>query len=311
MKKLISLVIPIYNEEAVLERNLSSILMKASNDEEYSLELIAIDDGSNDKSAIALQNLSRNDPRVRTVVFTRNFGKEAAILAGLTEAKGDAVIVLDSDLQHPPELIPKMIDIWNQGVYVVEAVKYDRGNESIGQKLSAQGFYYLFEKFANLKLKGQSDYKLLDRKVVDAYVNLPEKNHFFRGLVSWAGYPAAQIPFAVAPRDDEGGTKWSKLKLIKYAIANITSFSSLPLKLISYIGVITMVLGFIAGTITLLKKFYGYSVDGFTTVNLLIIMTSGAIMLSLGIIGHYLARIYDEIKGRPVYLIKPESLENE
>jgi dolichol-phosphate mannosyltransferase len=302
--QLISLVVPVYNEEAMIFSNLAAILQAAAGGD-YALELVAVDDGSRDRSASEVERAMQVDSRIRLVSFTRNFGKEAAILAGLAHAKGDAVVVLDGDLQHPPEMIPHMIRLWKQGLFVVEAVKSDRGNESLQDGLFARGFYTLFQRFAGLDLAGHSDFKLLDRTVVDAYLAFPERQRFFRGIISWARFPSAQLPFAVPERAGGTGSQWSKLKLLKYAINNITSFSSLPLKLVSWLGMVTLVVGGIIGILSLVQKFEGHALDGFTTVNLLIIGMGGAVLLSLGIIGHYLARLYDEVKGRPIYLVKP------
>ncbi|HJV84297.1 MAG TPA: glycosyltransferase family 2 protein [Noviherbaspirillum sp.] len=303
MGHLISLVVPVYNEEAIILDNLAAIL-RAAHADWYELELIAVDDGSRDRSAQQIEKAAAMDPRIRGVSFTRNFGKEAAIHAGLAHAKGDAVVVLDGDLQHPPELIPTMADYWRKGLSVVEAVKADRGNERMHDGLFAHAFYALFRRFAGLDLKGHSDFKLLDREVVDTYLTFPERQRFFRGIIGWAGYPSAQIPFSVAERAG-GTTSWSKLKLLRYAINNITSFSSLPLKLVSLLGMATLAFGGVIGVLSLLRKFEGKAIDGFTTVNLLVIVIGGAILISLGIIGHYIARLYDEVKGRPAYLIKP------
>lgn len=300
---LISLVVPLYNEGPIVRANLAAILEAAGGDW-YALELIAVDDGSMDETAKEAAQAAQRDERIRLISFTRNFGKEAAILAGLAHAKGDAAVVLDGDLQHPPQLIPKMAALWRQGLYVVEAVKLDRGNEAMTDGLLAQAFYGMFYRFARMDLRGQSDFKLLDRSVVDAYLAFPERHRFFRGLIGWAQYPSAQIPFSV-PERNGGTSQWGKLKLIRYAVNNITSFSSLPLKLVSLLGLVTLIFGVIIGTISLVQKIEGKALDGFTTVNLLIVIVGGAILLSLGIIGHYIARLYDEIKGRPPYVIKP------
>lgn len=304
MTTLISLVVPVYNEQAIIFNNLAAIL-KAAEGSGYSLELIAVDDGSRDDSAAEINRAAETDSRIRLVSFTRNFGKEAAIQAGLAEAAGDAVVVLDGDLQHPPSLIPQMVAFWQQGLYVVEAVKSDRGNEAMHDGLFARAFYSLFHRFAGLDIEGQSDFKLLDRLVVDAYLAFPEKHRFFRGLIGWAKYPSAQIPFSVPERAGGGAGRWNKLKLLRYAINNITSFSSLPLKLVSWVGMVTLAFGAIIGLNSIVQKLEGKALDGFTTVNLLIIIIGGAILVSLGIIGHYLARLYDEVKGRPTYIVKP------
>jgi dolichol-phosphate mannosyltransferase len=297
-------VIPVYNEEKAIRANLSTIL-EAASDADCDLELVVVDDGSRDISAREVAKAAMADRRIRLISFTRNFGKEAAILAGLTNAKGDAVIVLDSDLQHPPQLIPRMVELWRQGIHVVEAVKSDRGTESASSALFAKAFYSLFKGFSGVDIEGHSDFKLLDRMVVDVYLSLPERHRFFRGLVGWTGYPSATIPFAVPERAEGTGSQWSKWKLLRYAIENLTSFSSLPLKLVSYVGLCTLLFGMIVGSISLLQKLRGHAIGGFTTVNLLIIITGGALLFSMGILGHYMARLYDEIKARPSYLIKP------
>lgn len=302
---LISLVVPLYNEERCAAANLAQILALAEGS--YQLELIAVDDGSRDGTAAEIARAAAADARIRPVCFTRNFGKEAAILAGLRHAEGDAVVVLDGDLQHPPELIPRMVALWQQGVLVVESVKTHRGEESLASKWFARGFYFLFRALAALDLEGHSDFKLLDRSVVDAYVVFPERHRFFRGLIGWAGYPSAQLPFEVAERADRSPSRWSKFKLLRYAIGNLTSFSSVPLKMVSYLGAGTLAFGAAIGALSLVQKLQGRAIDGFTTVNLLIIVIGGAILLSLGIIGHYMGRLYDEIKGRPAYLLKPTS----
>ena len=303
MKPLISLVVPVFNEAVSIEKNLK-VILEAAKGNWYELELIAVDDGSRDSTADEVVSIAKQDARVRLLSFTRNFGKEAAILAGLKEAKGAAAVVLDSDLQHPPELIPKMLEFWRQGLFVVEAVKENRGQEAVHDGMFARGFYTVFRRFTGLDIDGHSDYKLLDRVVIDAYLAFPERERFFRGLIGWAKYPSAQIPFSVPER--AGGTsQWGKLKLLRYAINNITSFSSAPLKLVSVLGLVTFAFGIIIGLNSILQKIEGRAISGFTTVNLLIIIIGGAILMGLGIIGHYIARLYEEIKGRPTYLIKP------
>lgn len=301
---LISIVVPVFNEAACAEHNLRAILTAAAVPH-HQFELLAVNDGSSDDTAAVLQRLADAEPRIRPLHFTRNFGKEAAIIAGLSAARGDAVVIIDADLQHPPQLIPRMIQLWSQGVPVVAAVKSQRGRESALSRLHAAAFYQLFKVFAGLDIAGQCDFKLLDRTVVDTLLAFPERQKFFRGLVDWSGYECARIPFEVAAREGSV-SRWSFIRLARYAINNITSFSSAPLKIVSVLGVITLMIGVVFGAISLYQKFNGVALDGFTTVNLLVIFSSGAIMMSLGVIGHYLGRIHDEIKSRPVYVLKPE-----
>ncbi|WP_222932410.1 glycosyltransferase family 2 protein [Allochromatium humboldtianum] len=298
---------PVFNEAVSIRRNLAIIL--AAVDDESDIELIAVDDGSTDATSLELARAARDDPRIRPLYFTRNFGKEAAIHAGLVASKGACAIVLDADLQHPPALIPEMLRHWRSGFAVVECVKVDRGDESWLARVYAQSFYWMFRHFAGMDLRNHSDYKLLDRAVVELYHALPERRRFFRGLIHWAGYPTARIPFEVAERE-LGASRWSRLRLLRYAIDNLTSFSSLPLHLITALGFMTLALGVLIGFNSLYQKFMGVALDGFTTVNLLLIIIGGSLMIALGIIGHYLGRLYDEIKGRPPYLLKPPPRED-
>lgn len=302
--RLVTLVVPVFNEAAELGTHLQSILTAAEQAPEVSLELIPVDDGSSDGSALALEALAKADERVRPLYFTRNFGKEAAIVAGLTAARGDCVIVLDADLQHPPELIPQMIGHWRAGFAVVEGVKTERADPSRLDTAQATAFYWLLRQLGGLDLRNHSDFKLLDRQVVDFYLALPERRRFFRGLIQWSGFPSARIPFAVKERS-AGASRWSRLKLLRYAIDNLTGFTALPLHLVTLLGVLTVGFGVIIGLISLYQKLMGMALDGFTTVILLLVLMGGALMIALGIIGHYLERLYDEVKGRPVYLLKP------
>lgn len=302
----IVLVIPVFNEGAPIEAHLRAIVAAAAAIEPAcTLRLLMVDDGSTDATAAALERFCAAEPRARWLGFTRHFGKEAAIHAGLDHADADAVIVMDSDLQHPPELIPQMVALWQQGMPVVEAWKSDRGAEGVGERLGAAAFYALFGRFAGLDLRGQTDFKLLDRRVVEAYRALPERQRFFRGLVQWLNFPSARLPFAVPPRAG-GTTRWGRWRLWRYALDNLTAFSALPLQLVTWMGALTLAVGVVIGGISLYKKWAGVALDGFTTVILLIVFASGVLMLSLGIIGHYLGRIYDELKRRPPYILKRE-----
>lgn len=308
-RKKISLIIPVYNEQEKIVDNLKTIIINVESSE-YDVEIIVIDDGSTDKSLDVLKSYQKKELRLKIISFTRNFGKESAIQAGLEYATGDACVVMDSDLQHPPHLIPQMIKIWENGIAVVEAVKDYRGEEGIKSRFFANGFYYLFFKSTGLSLKNHSDFKLLDKEVVEVYLSLPERERFFRGLIHWINYPSASIRFNVAERVG-GQSGWGKMKLLKYAINNITSFSSMPLKLIGLVGTVTLFIGLLIGSISFFQKIMGHSIDGFTTVNLLIVLMDGTILFSLGILGHYLSRIYNEIKSRPSYVIKKISEKDE
>jgi dolichol-phosphate mannosyltransferase len=307
----IELLIPVYNEASVIEDHLQHILDIAKVIEpRHRLTLQIIDDGSKDATADALKRFCTRMPNARFLTFTRNFGKEAAIQAGLEHTQADAVIILDSDLQHPPELIPSMVELWERGIKVVEAHKVRRGQESLVSRLLAATFYRLFNMLSGLDLRNQSDYKLLDRRVIDQYCRLGERSRFFRGVVQWMSYPTARLPFSV-PERSGGSSGWGRVKLFRYALQNITSFSAVPLQLVSWCGLLCLIVGVAFACISLVQKWQGNALDGFTTVILLQIFFSGALMLSLGIIGLYLARIYDEIKRRPSYLLSPEPLSRE
>lgn len=301
-RHMVSLVVPIFNEAAHVADNLRTIL-DAATGPDWTLELIPVDDGSSDGSHAELLCAAKKDLRIKPIAFTRNFGKEAAIYAGLQHAHGDSVIVIDADLQHPPNLIPRMIELWRSGIPVVEAVKVERQAESRVARLLSESFYRIFGFFSGMDLRNQSDFKLLGREVVNSYLALPERQRFFRGLIRWTGYASMQLPFEVATIE-ERASRWGKLKLFRYALTNITAFSSLPLHFITGLGVLTLALGLIVAAISLYQKAFGQALDGFTTVNLLLVIIGGALMIALGIIGHYLSAIYEEVKGRPRYVLK-------
>jgi polyisoprenyl-phosphate glycosyltransferase len=300
--KTLTIVIPVYNEEAAIDKHLPIIFDNIKNIQEIEIKICVVDDGSTDKTVEKLQQLCQSYSTLRFLCLNRNFGKEAAIHAGLQQSHDDAVIVMDSDLQHPPALIPKMIQLWQQGIEIVEAYKVERGKESYLSRFMAHSFYYLFKTLSGMDIKNHSDFKLLDRQVVDAYCAMPEKKRFFRGLVHWLGFSSAQLPFEV-PERQHGVSVWSRFKLLKFSITAITTFSSVPLQIITLLGLFCFILSFIIGTLALYYKYIGIAVSGFTTVILLILIIGSLLMVALGIIGIYIAQIYDEVKQRPDYLI--------
>ncbi|MDE7224848.1 MAG: glycosyltransferase family 2 protein [Acetatifactor sp.] len=298
---LLSIVLPSYNEEqniAHTARSLSELLSR----ENIDYELVFVSDGSRDGTYQEILKAAEQNPHIKGVEFSRNFGKEAGIFAGLQLAAGDAVIVMDCDLQHPPEVIPRMWELWNAGFEVVEGIKTSRGRESLLHKCFAGIFYRIMSGLIKMDMNASSDYKLLDRKVVDVLLELPEKHTFFRALTFWAGFRTTSVEYEVQERL-YGESKWSFFSLMRYAITNATSFSTLPLQLVTVLGVIAILFSLILAVQTLVKYLTGTAVEGFTTVILLILIIGGFIMMSLGIIGHYIARIYDEVKGRPRYII--------
>ncbi len=305
---MLSVIIPAYNEQENIEKTAETIYEILS-DSKIECEIMFVDDGSKDSTWEIISRISEENPAVRGLKFSRNFGKEGAIFAGLKACDGDAAVVIDCDLQHPPELIPEMVKLWEQGFEVVEAVKASRGKEGIIYKTLAKSFYRLMKNSADVNLDRASDYKLMDRKVIDALNDMPERLTFFRALSSWVGFKTAQLEFHVAPRN-AGTTKWNFKKLVKFAINNITSFTNLPLQIITGAGVIFLVFALIFGIQTLVRYFSGTSAEGFSTVILLILITGAFIMLGLGVIGYYMAKIYEEIKFRPRYIVSIDTKNN-
>lgn len=297
----LSIVLPAYNEEQNIA-NTSKVLAEYLTGQGIDYELVFISDGSTDETYSEILKAAAANSRIKGAQFSRNFGKEAGIFAGLELASGDAVVVMDCDLQHPPEAIPLMWEKWKKGAEVVEGIKSDRGKESLGYKLSAGLFYKIMSKLIKIDMNASSDFKLLDRKVVNVLLELPERNTFFRALTFWAGFNTETVEYEVQERQF-GKSKWSLWSLMKYAITNATSFSTLPLQLITVMGVVSIFGSVILAIQTLVRYLMGASVEGFTTVILLVLIIGGFIMLSLGIIGHYIARIYEEVKGRPKYII--------
>lgn len=307
----ISLIIPFYNEEKQIPETVGTVI-PILNSLEYDYEMILVDDGSKDRTYNMLeraceysrpQNTGGYKGQIISLGFSRNFGKEAAICAGLNESSGDAVILMDGDLQHPPEYIPQMMAIWQNGdADVVEGVKSSRGKESFSTKLNALLFYKIFSKASGYELKNASDFKLLDKQVVDEWKKLGEHDTFFRALSAWLGFRRKTFEFDVPPRKT-GESKWSVIHLAKLSINAITSFSALPLYMITLMGFASLFFSFIIGIQTIVKWAMGTAATGFTTVILLLLLIGGLIMISLGLIGIYIARIYTEVKGRPRYII--------
>ena len=301
MDTLLSVVIPAYNEALMIEkaaRTISGILAEHS----INHELIFVDDGSSDETWQKIQLSSEGIANLRGIHFSRNFGKEAAIMAGLSAAAGNCCAVIDCDLQHPPEKIPEMYSLWEQGYEVIEGQKSSRGNEGIFHTVAARTFYSLISAATGFDMAHASDFKLLDRKAVDVIINMRERNAFFRALSSWVGFKTTSVAFNVQERE-AGESTWSTKSLIKYAVNNITSFSTIPMQLVTALGSLMFIVSLVFGVIALVQKCMGTALGGFTTVIILQLFIGSIIMISLGIIGYYIARIYEEIKGRPRYII--------
>ncbi len=302
----LSVVIPLFREEQHLEKVVARI-REAVDPLQQSWELILVDDGSPDGTWKKIRRLSEEHANLHGVRLSRNFGKEAALCAGLERAAGKAVVVMDGDLQHPPDLIPEMVRLWRDGgADVVEAVKDHRGRESAVNRLGSHLFYAVLNLLAGYDLKNTSDFKLLDRRVVQAWLSMGERNLFFRGMVAWLGYRREEVRFRV-PERVAGTSGFSLARLVRLAITAISSFSSITLHGVTLLGGIFLVFAVVLGVQTVVNKASGEAVSGFTTVILLQLIIGSMLMISLGVIGEYIARIFNEVKQRPRYLVRDET----
>ena len=301
---MLSVIIPAYNEETLVEvayDTISSILKN----EGIQNEIIFVDDGSKDSTYDKIKSLAQNGENVSGLHFSRNFGKEAAICAGLAAAKGDCAVVIDCDLQHPPEKIIEMYHLWEQGYEIVEGVKRTRGAEKHSRRFVVKAFYSILSTLTGIDMAGASDFKLLDRKVIDVLNKIPERKGFFRAISYWVGYNKTSVEFDVNERLD-GVSKWSSKQLVKYAVSNICAYSTAPMQIVTLLGLVMLVTAVIFGVWALVDKIAGRALEGMTTVIIITIFIGSIIMISLGIIGYYIARIYEEIKGRPKYIISAD-----
>lgn len=301
---LLAVIIPAFNEEHCVVDSYDRINAILSG-ENIQHKIIFVDDGSSDQTFSIIKNLSNKTENVIGVRFSRNFGKESAIYAGLHEANrinADCAVVIDCDLQHPPEKIIEMYHLWQDGYEVIEGVKKNRGEESPIYHLSTRLFYDLMSNATQIDMSRASDYKLLDRKAIITLLNIKEKNSFFRALSSWIGFRSTQVEYEVQKRE-HGQSKWSVKSLIKYAINNIASFTAAPMQVVTVFGVLVCVVSIIFSVIALVQKLMGQSSEGFTTVIILQLFTSSIIMISLGIIGYYISKIFEEVKNRPKFIV--------
>jgi polyisoprenyl-phosphate glycosyltransferase len=298
---LLSVVAPVYNEEALIGEFHARVCSALDGLE---FELVLVDDGSADGTAAAMEQLAASDPRVRVVYLSRNFGHQTALTAGLDHARGDAVVMLDADLQDPPELIPRMLDHWRAGCDVVYAVREQREGESRFKLATARWFYSLFDKLAQVELHHNSgDFRLLDRRALDALLSMRERNRFLRGMTVWVGYTQAAVPYNRDPRY-AGETKYTLSKMLRFSLDAISSFSDRPLQLATLLGFLISTVAFIAIPVVIVLRIVGSYLPGFSALTVLILLLGGIQLITIGIIGEYVGRIYDEVKGRPLYLVK-------
>ncbi len=303
MKIDISLIVPVYNEATIVDKFISQISFLLKNKFKY--ELIFINDGSEDETLGKLLKRQKIDSRIKIIDLSRNFGKEAALTAGLKYAKGNASIPLDVDLQDPPEIILKMISKWQNGAEVVLGRRIDRSSDSFFKRFSADLFYYLFNKISNHKIPiNVGDFRLMDRKVVEALNKLDEQNRFMKGLFSWVGFKTDYVDY-VRPKRHIGKSKFNAWKLFNLSIEAITSFSTRPLKIWTYLGVLIAVTSFIAGARILFQSlFNNVEVPGYASLFIATTFLGGIQLIGIGILGEYLGRVYMESKKRPIYLVR-------
>ena len=299
--KLLSVIIPSYNEQDMIAQTFKTV-KEIMDGASIPFEIIFVDDGSKDMTYANITKLADSNAEVKGISFSRNFGKESAIFAGLESAVGACCVIMDCDLQHPPATIVEMYRLWEQGYDVVEGVKSSRGKETPIHKFCANSFYGIISKLTDIDMTNASDFKLLDRRAIEALLLMPERTPFFRALSSWIGFKTTTVSFEVQERT-VGTSKWSMWSLVKYAIRNITSFSGAPMQFVTFMGWVMLIFSFIFAIQSLYRYFTGTALEGFTTVILLLLIIGSVLMISLGIIGHYISRIYDEIKGRPRYII--------
>lgn len=297
---LLSVVVPLLDEEDTVER-FQRRLVDALGDMPF--EVILVDDGSTDGTPALLEDLAAADPRVRVLTLSRNFGHQAAITAGLDHARGDATVMIDGDLQDPPELIPEMIERWREGSDVVYAVRRERAGETRLKLMTARWFYRLFSRVTEVELEPNSgDFRLLDREALEALRSMRERSRFLRGMTVWVGFTQTSIPYERDPRF-AGETKYTLRRMLRFSADAISSFSNLPLQLAMLLGFAFSIVAFLAIPVAIGFRIAGEFVPGITTVLLVVLLLGGIQLITVGIIGEYLGRVYDEVKRRPLYLV--------
>lgn len=305
MKK-ITLVAPFYNEEAGVDRFFERInLALSSIRDRYDLEVVCVNDGSRDRTLEALKSARQRNTYIRIVDFSRNFGKEAAITAGLDFATGDAVVPIDSDLQHPPEVVLEMIAQWEAGYEVVLARRVDRDTDRTIQKITARAFYEVSRHISHIEIPADvGDFRLMDRKVVEAVKSLRESCRFMKGILAWVGFRTTVIDYRVEPRK-HGESSFNTWKLWNFALEGLTSFSTLPLRIWTYIGGLVSLLAFIYALVLVVKTLlFGADTPGFASLMVVILFATGVQLIGIGVLGEYVGRVFSEVKGRPTYIVR-------
>src|SRR3954449_9681623 len=297
---LVSVVAPMFEEEGIVDAFVERVNAALDG---YDYELILVDDGSKDGTAAAMAAAAAENPRVKVVALSRNFGHQPALTAGLDHARGDAVVMIDGDLQDPPELIPTMLDRWRQGVDVVYAVRQQRLGETAFKRTTARWFYKSFRRLTGLGLEVDSgDFRLMDRRALDALLAMPERNRFLRGMTVWIGFTQTAVPFVRQERH-AGVTKYPLRKMLRFSFDAITSFSSRPLQWATFLGFFFSIVAFLAIPLTVVARYSGIFERGVPTTIVIVLLLGGIQLITLGIIGEYIGRIYDEVKNRPLYVV--------
>jgi glycosyltransferase involved in cell wall biosynthesis len=305
MKKL-TLVAPFYNEEAGVARFFERInTALAPIRDRYDLEVVCVNDGSRDRTLEALKLARLSNAYIRIVDFSRNFGKEAAITAGLDFATGDAVVPIDSDLQHPPEVVLDMIEKWEAGYEVVLARRVDRDSDRAIQKITARAFYEVSRHISHIEIPADvGDFRLMDRKVVEAVKSLRENCRFMKGILAWVGFRTPVIDYRVEPRK-HGESSFNTWKLWNFALEGITSFSTLPLRIWTYIGGLVSLLAFLYALVLVIKTLiFGADTPGYASLMVVVLLATGVQLIGIGVLGEYVGRVFSEVKGRPTYIVR-------
>jgi polyisoprenyl-phosphate glycosyltransferase len=299
--ELLSVVAPMYNEEATAEAFYERVQGAL---EGIPFELVVVDDGSTDSTPEILDRLAAEDPRVRVVYLSRNFGHQTAITAGLDHARGDAVVMIDADLQDPPEVIPRLVEQWRRGSDVVYAVREHRAGETRFKLVTARWFYRLISSLSHIELQQDSgDFRLMDRRALDALLSMRERSRYLRGMTVWVGFSQAAVGYQRDPRH-AGETKYTVGRMLRFSLDAIASFSHTPLQAATVLGFLFSMVAFLAIPVVIVLKVLGAYLPGFTTITVVVLLLGGIQLIAVGIIGEYVGRIYDEVKRRPLYLVR-------
>ena len=300
---LLSVVAPVFNEEQLVEQFVARAAAAVA---DFDYELVLVNDGSSDRTPELLDRAAEADPRVRVIHLSRNFGHQAALTAGLEHAAGEVVAMIDADLQDPPELIPDMVAQWSQGADVVYAVRGQREGETRFKLATASWFYKLFDKLAQVDLEPNSgDFRLLDRQALDALLAMTERSRFLRGMTVWVGFKQSAISYERDARH-AGETKYTLSRMLRFSLDAITSFSHLPLQLATYVGMLSASVAFIAIPVVIVLRLLHSYLPGFGAITIVVLLLGGVQLIALGVIGEYVGRIYDEVKHRPLYIVREE-----